>query len=113
MSKPRDPSSKDYERHPLRFDSPDDAHPRKAAYASDGVSGPDHRGARHWIYGNSVPVMHPTLPPADRLLPYLQRIDAARIYSNFGPLVMVLKADSQPIWGAVNASPWRVAALRL
>ncbi len=33
-----------------------------------------------------LPVMRPRLPSAQRLLPYLERIDASRIYSNFGPL---------------------------
>lgn len=36
---------------------------------------------------NRVPVMRAQLPAAERLLPYLQRIDASRTYSNFGPLV--------------------------
>jgi len=34
----------------------------------------------------AIPVMRPQLPTADRLLPYLERIDQARTYSNFGPL---------------------------
>src|ERR1051326_270328 len=34
-----------------------------------------------------VSVMRPRLPTAEQLLPYLRRIDAARIYSNWGPLV--------------------------
>lgn len=38
-----------------------------------------------------VPVMSPQLPSADRLLPYLRRIDAARTYTNFGPLVQELE----------------------
>ena len=33
-----------------------------------------------------VPVLRPLLPDADRLLPYLRRIDQTRIYSNHGPL---------------------------
>jgi len=33
-----------------------------------------------------IPVMKPLLPSADEILPYLQRIDASRLYSNFGPL---------------------------
>jgi dTDP-4-amino-4,6-dideoxygalactose transaminase len=37
--------------------------------------------------GEKVPVMRPLLPASERLLPYLRRIDATRIYSNFGPLV--------------------------
>jgi len=35
----------------------------------------------------SVPVLRPLLPTADRLLPYLARIDETRTYSNWGPLV--------------------------
>ena len=35
-----------------------------------------------------IPVLRPRLPTAARLLPYLQRIDEARVYSNFGPLVL-------------------------
>lgn len=38
-----------------------------------------------------VPVMSPKLPTAESLLPYLQRIDVSRIYSNFGPLVHELE----------------------
>lgn len=33
-----------------------------------------------------IPVCVPLLPTADRILPYLQQIDAKRWYSNFGPL---------------------------
>ena len=39
----------------------------------------------------TIPVMRPQLPSADCLLPYLQRIDATRIYSNHGPLVSELE----------------------
>ena len=39
-----------------------------------------------------VPAARPRLPPADRLLPYLRRIDEARIYSNWGPLCSELEA---------------------
>jgi dTDP-4-amino-4,6-dideoxygalactose transaminase len=39
----------------------------------------------------SVPVLRPRLPEAERLLPYLRRIDAARIYSNYGPLAVELE----------------------
>lgn len=38
-----------------------------------------------------VEVARPLLPPAERVLPYLQKIDAARRYSNFGPLVSELE----------------------
>ncbi len=33
-----------------------------------------------------VPVLRPLLPPTEAVLPYLKRIDATRIYSNYGPL---------------------------
>ena len=33
-----------------------------------------------------LPVMKPKLPPARAIAPYLDRIDAARVYSNFGPI---------------------------
>jgi dTDP-4-amino-4,6-dideoxygalactose transaminase len=35
----------------------------------------------------TIPVLRPLLPPADRLLPYLRLIDASRTYTNWGPLV--------------------------
>lgn len=38
-----------------------------------------------------IPVLRPRLPSADALLPYLGRMDKARIYSNFGPLVIELE----------------------
>ena len=39
-----------------------------------------------------LPVMRPQLPTAERVLPYLARIDQARVYSNFGPLTAELEA---------------------
>ena len=33
-------------------------------------------------------MLRPQLPDADRLLPYLRRIDASRTYSNWGPLAV-------------------------
>ncbi|MCW8084707.1 DegT/DnrJ/EryC1/StrS family aminotransferase [Roseococcus sp. MDT2-1-1] len=33
-----------------------------------------------------IPVARPLLPHVDALLPYLRRIDAARVYANWGPL---------------------------
>jgi dTDP-4-amino-4,6-dideoxygalactose transaminase len=38
-----------------------------------------------------IPVMRPKLPTADELLPYLRRIDEARWYSNYGPLLLELR----------------------
>ena len=37
-----------------------------------------------------VPVLRPRLPRTDRLVPYLRRIDAARVYTNHGPLATTL-----------------------
>jgi dTDP-4-amino-4,6-dideoxygalactose transaminase len=34
-----------------------------------------------------IPILRPLLPTSDFLLPYLRRIDAARLYTNYGPLV--------------------------
>lgn len=39
----------------------------------------------------TIPVMRPRLPTAHHLMPYLERIDASRTYSNFGPLVTELE----------------------
>ena len=39
-----------------------------------------------------VPVARPELPGAEALLPYLRRIDDARWYSNFGPLLTEFEA---------------------
>jgi dTDP-4-amino-4,6-dideoxygalactose transaminase len=58
-----------------------------------------------------LPVARPRLPSADRVLPYLQRIDEARWYSNFGPLVTELEerlaerfADGTEIVTVANAT---------
>jgi len=42
-------------------------------------------------HARTIPLMRAQLPDADALLPYLQRIDAARWYTNFGPLVSELE----------------------
>jgi dTDP-4-amino-4,6-dideoxygalactose transaminase len=34
-----------------------------------------------------IPICKPLLPTAESILPYIRRLDASRIYSNFGPLV--------------------------
>jgi dTDP-4-amino-4,6-dideoxygalactose transaminase len=39
-----------------------------------------------------VPVARPFMPSAEAILPYLQRIDSKRWYSNFGPLLIELEA---------------------
>jgi len=38
------------------------------------------------IAKSPIPVLVPHLPDADQILPYLRRVDASRIYSNYGPL---------------------------
>ena len=40
----------------------------------------------------TIPVLRPLLPSAERLTPYLRRIDDARTYANWGPLVSELEA---------------------
>jgi dTDP-4-amino-4,6-dideoxygalactose transaminase len=39
-----------------------------------------------------IPVARPLMPPAEAILPYLKRMDAQRVYSNFGPLARELEA---------------------
>ena len=39
----------------------------------------------------TIPVLWPELPSADRLLPYLRQIDSTRFYSNYGQLVRQLE----------------------
>ncbi len=51
-----------------------------------------------------LPVCRPRLPNADRLLPYIARIDAARWYSNFGPLVQELEHRLALRWGVAVGS---------
>ncbi len=46
---------------------------------------------RDRLRSRSLPVMRPQLPGAGALLPYLERIDEARVYSNWGPLTEELK----------------------
>lgn len=41
---------------------------------------------------NFIPIHRPQLPMADEILPYLKKIDAARWYSNFGPLLREFEA---------------------
>lgn len=49
-----------------------------------------------------VPVLRPRLPCAEQLLPYLQRIDATRWYSNRGPLVREFEARLSTHTGAAG-----------
>jgi dTDP-4-amino-4,6-dideoxygalactose transaminase len=61
-----------------------------------------------------IPVQRPLLPDADRLLPYLRRIDATRMYSNWGPLGDELERRLEihfglPTHGVVAAASGTVA----
>ncbi|MGR4866112.1 DegT/DnrJ/EryC1/StrS family aminotransferase [Caulobacter sp. LARHSG274] len=67
----------------------------------------------------TVQVARPRLPTAEAILPYLQRIDAARWYSNFGPLLMELEArlahrfgDGAQVVTTVNATQALTLALK-
>lgn len=40
----------------------------------------------------NIPVCRPQLPTTGQLLPYLQRIDTSRIYTNYGPLALELES---------------------
>jgi dTDP-4-amino-4,6-dideoxygalactose transaminase len=64
----------------------------------------------------AVPVLRPLLPSADRLLPYLRRIDETRLYSNHGPLSRELeerlaRALGLPADGLVCASSGTTALI--
>jgi dTDP-4-amino-4,6-dideoxygalactose transaminase len=41
-----------------------------------------------------IPVMRPRLPTAEKLVPYIKRIDQSRIYANFGPPLAELEERS-------------------
>ena len=45
----------------------------------------------HHRDAHEIPVLRPLLPTAERLLPYLSRIDASRCYTNWGPLASELE----------------------
>ncbi len=46
-----------------------------------------------------IPVLVPDLPDAQELMPWLSRIDAARQYTNFGPLVQEFEGSLSSVWG--------------
>jgi dTDP-4-amino-4,6-dideoxygalactose transaminase len=48
---------------------------------------------------DTIPVLHPLLPRADLLLPYLQMIDASRTYTNWGPLTSELERRLSGLFG--------------
>jgi dTDP-4-amino-4,6-dideoxygalactose transaminase len=44
------------------------------------------------------PILIPSLPLAQTILPYIERIDANRWYSNFGPLVLEFEEELKNLW---------------
>lgn len=52
-----------------------------------------------------IPLLLPDMPSADELLPWLRRIDAARWYSNFGPLNSELENVLKSQFSAANGLP--------
>jgi dTDP-4-amino-4,6-dideoxygalactose transaminase len=57
----------------------------------------------------TIPIMRPKLPAAASLATYLDAIDAARIYSNFGPLTRSLEERFAARFGLPAASVTTVA----
>lgn len=68
----------------------------------------------------TVELMRPLLPEAKHILPYLERIDKSRWYSNFGPLVRelqdrfagIFKLDSESIVTTSSATAGLTSVLR-
>lgn len=54
---------------------------------------------RQSVSSDRIPVMRPQLPTADDVLPYLRRIDEARYYTNFGPLLRELEVRLADFYG--------------
>ena len=57
------------------------------------------------LHAVNIPLLIPDLPGADELLPYLRRIDAARWYTNFGPLVRELEVRLAAFLSPAGAPP--------
>ena len=60
-----------------------------------------------------LPLLRPSLPRAELLLPYLQQIDQSAVYTNFGPLnrSLIARLTSQqlssferPVFGVTTSS---------
>src|SRR5262249_18273269 len=58
-------------------------------FHGDAGGGPNVADRRKTL--QAVPVMRPRLPNSELLLPYLRQMDANRIYSNHGPLMVELE----------------------
>ncbi len=61
-----------------------------------------------------IPVLIPSLPETDAIVPYLRRIDQSHIYSNYGPLSRAFtetlcrfvseRADGAPVAATITGS---------
>ena len=58
---------------------------------------------------SNIPVMRPKLPVAERLVGYLRRIDASRLYSNYGPLACSLEDRLAEHYGLATGTVTTVA----
>jgi dTDP-4-amino-4,6-dideoxygalactose transaminase len=58
-------------------------------------------GTQPWVQEEppTIPILRPQLPSAERLLPYLRRIDASRNYTNWGPLACELESRLSRVFG--------------
>src|SRR3954452_8244363 len=56
-----------------------------------------------------LPIMRPKLPAAGRVAPYLQSIDTARVYSNYGPLTLSLEDRLAAHYGLASGTVGTVA----
>jgi dTDP-4-amino-4,6-dideoxygalactose transaminase len=66
-------------------------------------------GSRNRTSRRPIAVARPLLPPAEALLPYLRRIDSARIYANMGPLAREFEDRIAAHFGAQAGSVVTVA----
>lgn len=67
------------------------------------MSGPARRAKSDWL-----PLLIPDIPSPQELLPWLERMHAARHYSNFGPLVQELEAGFAHRFGLPG---WQVSTV--
>ncbi|WP_245711485.1 DegT/DnrJ/EryC1/StrS family aminotransferase [Paracidovorax valerianellae] len=59
----------------------------------------------------AIPLLVPDLPAPEALMPYLQRMHAARQYSNFGPLVCEFETSLRSRFSAQSPVPLRLTTV--